>query len=307
MKLARNLGMWSIATAMLFLTACGGGGGSDKPAAPSPSFSIAKNSITFTAPVTGATPVSQTVTGSILNVNSNIYLRVDIEGTAVMDAGVAVTGTTTGTITITPYAPGDLGVGTYASTITVHASLDAAGNNQIPGSPKTINVTYTVTDAPGVTAGSELLLNGDFSDGTTHWNAYTQNGAAGSFALEQGLLHYAITTVGANYYDVQLQYLGGFSCILNKQYRLSFEARADATKTISTTINENGHDLDGNGINYSAHAYKEFTISTIKATYTLDFTMPVTNNDAGLLFLIGADDSDLYIDNVSFKEIITSN
>ena len=57
---------------------------------------------------------------------------------------MAVTGDTTGQLTIFPKQPSQLGAGTFTDTITVRACLDNGCFRQIGGSPKTINVTYTV-------------------------------------------------------------------------------------------------------------------------------------------------------------------
>ena len=114
MSIARRLAKWTAVLTLLLLAACSG---DNHPAPPPLSFSIAKSSVTFTAAVTDGTPVSQAVNGSILNVTSTVYLRVVVTGQAVMNATANVTGPTSGQILIYPFSPGELGVGTYTSTI----------------------------------------------------------------------------------------------------------------------------------------------------------------------------------------------
>ena len=84
---------------------------------------------------------------------------------------------------------------------------------------------------------------------------------------------------------------------------MTFDAYADADRPLDTSIWENGHDVDGDTFVWSTHGYKTHNITTTKTKYTFDFTNSLTNYDAGLAFFCGDSTSDIYIDNVSFKEL----
>jgi hypothetical protein len=127
---------------VLLLAACGGGGGGGPRTVGN--FTIATNAVTFDAEVGGPSPAPATVTGSITGVDETVFLTVVLTSNGLANASVAVTGETTGALTIFPKHPAQLGAGTFNDTVTVAACLDAACARPIGGSPKTINVTYNV-------------------------------------------------------------------------------------------------------------------------------------------------------------------
>ena len=133
------------------------------------------------------------------------------------------------------------------------------------------------------------------------------NGAAATASVESGELHVTIANGGTIPADIQVSQGAGISpvlvCVAGRNYRLQFDARADVDRTLTTSIWENGHDVDNSGFAYDTYCYTTYNITTTLSTYSVDFTMPITNYHAGLAFFCGNDTTDLYIDNVSFKEI----
>ncbi len=78
-------------------------------------------------------------------------------GPAVGSIGsVVITSSTTGQATVFPVSPASLGIGTFASTITVRACLNdqTCATGQLSGSPQTITVSYTVS---GLSASSSTV------------------------------------------------------------------------------------------------------------------------------------------------------
>jgi len=272
------------------------------PAAGS-SFSLQKSSLSVTAGDADPVPAVQVV--AVTNIVPNVYLFTSSSANGVAGAPFQSTGGTTGEVRIALANPAALGVGVYQDTVSVWACSDAAGTHEIAGTRTSIAVTYNVVSGSIPAQGAELILNGDFSGGLTHWGHYAQNGGAGNAVIENGALKATITALGTQHYpsDVQVNCLSSLYCVQGRKYRLSFDAWADANRSLGTTINENGHDLNGDGFAYSAHAYKNHAITTVKTTCTLDFTMTVTNTDAALLFLAGESLGTIYLDNVSFVEI----
>jgi IPT/TIG domain len=146
------------ATALLaasLLAACGGGGGgggSGGTPPPAPlSLSISPTSLSFAA-TSSAAPAAQTVTATLTGTGSGtLYVLITPADPSLLTVGNITIGTTSGQGTVTPADPAKVGVGSHSTTISVAACLNdpTCKTGQIQGSPKTINVTYTVA---GVTA-----------------------------------------------------------------------------------------------------------------------------------------------------------
>jgi len=144
----RSRDRFAFLTGLLFATAllvsgCGGGGGGGDGGGGGGSgdaYSISSNSVSFSTTFGGATPAPQTV-----NVNANsgaVFIATSQTGSGFTHSFV-ITGQTTGRITITPDPPNQ--PGNFTGTITVRGcATQICGGNDVPGSPKTINVSYTV-------------------------------------------------------------------------------------------------------------------------------------------------------------------
>ena len=101
----------SLGCVVLLLAACGGGGGGGGPRTVG-NFTISTNAVTFDAEVGGPSPATATVTGSITGVDETVFLTVVLTSNGIANASVAVTGETTGALTIFPKHPAQLGAGT---------------------------------------------------------------------------------------------------------------------------------------------------------------------------------------------------
>lgn len=160
------------------LVACGGGG------APSgPTFvSLSTKTLNFSAVTpTAEVPNSQVITATVSGVTGTVYVKIDIDGVVVASvSNVSIISDTQGQASIIPGSPGNLGVGTHNSVVTVSictTDINCSGA-QLNGSPKTMNVTYTVGSsvradavAPyiGTTnrAGNVILRGTGFTPATT--------------------------------------------------------------------------------------------------------------------------------------------
>jgi len=131
----------SLGCVVLLLAACGGGGGGPSTVG---NFTISTSTVTFDGDPGGAAPAPAVVTGSITGVDETVFLTVVLTSNGLTNASVALTGANTGALTIFPKSPAQLGFGTFNDTVTVTACLDAGCSRPVGGSPKTINVTYTV-------------------------------------------------------------------------------------------------------------------------------------------------------------------
>ncbi|HKR34482.1 MAG TPA: hypothetical protein VJT10_06560 [Steroidobacteraceae bacterium] len=100
---------------VLLLAACsgGGGGGGQRPVG---NFSISTTTVTFDGDPDAGGPEPAVVSGSITGVDQTVFLRVVLTTNGVATAAVDLTGPTTGTLTIVPKSPLQLGYGTFTDT-----------------------------------------------------------------------------------------------------------------------------------------------------------------------------------------------
>jgi hypothetical protein len=145
--------------------------------------------------------------------------------------------------------------------------------------------------------GPELLTNGDFAEGLAPWTSYVENPANADYAAEAGEATIDIHAVAVDTGGIQLNYMSGLSLQAGETYRLSFRARATPERTISTSIWENGNDLDGNGFEWSTHQWNDHFLSPVMTAFMVEWVMPVTNTDAGLCFFMGDPDSSVLLED----------
>lgn len=136
----------------LSLAACGGGG--DSPAAssssPPPPVSNAKLQMNATAFEVSAyaanlAPLPVTLNATIVNPpTSQLFYKISNSGKAVANSSFAWQSAQAGALTISFPSPGQLGVGTYQSSVQLSVCLDTACTQPIGDSPVSISVTYLV-------------------------------------------------------------------------------------------------------------------------------------------------------------------
>jgi len=146
----------TLVAAGALLGACGGGGGGDGDGdgSSTPTFAISASAISFTAQQNDPAPAAQTVTVSA--VSGTTFIGISQTAGVPFTSSFSLTTPTSGTITITPFAPFTPGV--YTGVITVRGcSVAACVSGDVPGSPKTIAVTYTVTALPSLSATPTFL------------------------------------------------------------------------------------------------------------------------------------------------------
>jgi hypothetical protein len=132
----------AVLAAMAALHGCSGGGGDGGGGGGNngPSYSLSSSSVSFSANRGGVAPPPQVVTVTVTS--GTLFVKTSQTGNA-FGHTFSSTSPTTGQITITPGVT--FNAGTFSGATTVHACTDASCQNDIAGSPKTIDVTYTVT------------------------------------------------------------------------------------------------------------------------------------------------------------------
>jgi beta-glucanase (GH16 family) len=149
---------------------------------------------------------------------------------------------------------------------------------------------FTLTPSGAVS--TNQVVNADFSRGMEGWifNAFYPAEAAASAAGGEGAV--AITHGGLNTWDV---YLGqaGVKVEKGKGYTVSFDAYASGPRSLFAFVGRNEAPWNV----YSGN--ERISISTLRRTYSLTFTMSdPTDNAARLGFDLGASADDVFIDNV---------
>lgn len=140
------------------LAGCSSGGGSSGGGSgPSGSISISTNTLSFAANV-GEAAMVQTLTGSINNPDSEVFLIVDFGYSNLFsDWSYSVSGTQA-TFFLNPVSPLEIGAGVHTGQIEVRVCRDQNCTSQYNGSPKTVNVTYTVTGTDFTLSANEINL-----------------------------------------------------------------------------------------------------------------------------------------------------
>jgi hypothetical protein len=116
------------------------------------------------------------------------------------------------------------------------------------------------------TAGGNLVLNCDFSDGLTNWEAYIPNNAA-TMTNVNGMMAVNVTSQGGADYEVQpLQ--GNLLLTEGVTYVFKFNAYGTSPRDGIVTITRNGTD-------YASFSGKNtFSVTTEMQLFTYEFTMP---------------------------------
>jgi len=150
------------------------------------------------------------------------------------------------------------------------------------------NLQPTSTPLPG----TENIINGDFSAGTTNWSAGFYDPGAGSMFASNGELYLAIDAGGTAMWNIQLTQ-GGLNITSGTDYTFSFDARSAASRSIEANIGMSVAPYT------SYFASSALILSTTMKTYSFTFTALTSDLTARVEFNCGLDANDVYLDNIS--------
>ena len=173
------------------------------------------------------------------------------------------------------------------------SSVDGYGNESVLSNCEKVFAHFN-------DAGENMILNGDFTEGTDYWTLETDGSGRASYTINQdGKLHIAINHPGRDIDDIQLRQ---DHIILEHGIKYRFEFDAHASKQRCTDVS----------IHQTVESNKDYSqIGTIFLTaYDQHYQFDFENNDltdftAEILFEIGAGEGDIFIDNVSLTDIST--
>ena len=167
------------------------------------------------------------------------------------------------------------------------------------GAATTLSVTM---DAPRTVqavflSAANLIVNGDFSNGTTGWtpSAWSQDGtAAGTPSVQDGAFTFAVTNGGSDTWNVQI-FQTAVPFVKGTAYTLSFDASSSQARSIKVYANLGAFD-------------RSVSLATATKTYTYTFVSDSTESGK-LSFDIGgsgAAGTTVTLDNVSIVAATSS-
>jgi len=140
-----------------------------------------------------------------------------------------------------------------------------------------------------VQSGQNMIINGDFLEGTNSWNWSLSGTANAQWLIEDAQSHFEIINSGTSPSDIMLSQ-GELSLIKGEKYVLEFDASAPQPRYMQV----------------SAGSLDFFTpyITPVKIHFEYEFTMTEPSDyDANLVFELGAFGFDIYLDNISLTQL----
>ena len=143
--------------------------------------------------------------------------------------------------------------------------------------------------------GSNLLFNGDFSEGLVFWTFSRTGSASAVGGVKSGEFDFYILDGGSELPNVQL-YQDNITLIQGQDYTFEFDAYADAARAIEAKVGK----ASDPWTNYSKIGMTALT--TEKKRYRYTFTMEdPSDQDCRVVINCGTSDIDVYLDNVVFS------
>jgi len=143
---------------------------------------------------------------------------------------------------------------------------------------------------------ANLVVNGDFSDGTSGWtpSAWSEDGAAaGTAKVTDGVLNYTVTNGATASWNVQI-FQTAIPFMKGVSYTLSFDASANQARDIQVYANQGAFS-------------KAVTLGTASKTYSYTFVSDSTESGKVSFDIGGAGTSGTLVklDNVSIKAVLS--
>lgn len=281
------------------LAACGGGGGGGgsgdggtgswltfTPARLDGVSYTGEPSLTLQLKATSSKTISGPLQLGIL-IDGKVFASVDVRKVTALEYGGSL------------HVLSSLPVGLHEGNLEIRLCRDTPTVCSQPydGSPWFVPFRIDVRSSAGRPTTVE---NGDFSQGDKNWAAWANEGRLTS-SVSGGVYHATIDSAGPQASSMGITYLGGLSVEAGKKYRLSFDARASANRTMVAMVAENGRDLNHDDFPYDDYIIPGPTpsLTTTMTSYQYDFTAPVTDRDASVVFYLGKSGASVDLDNVA--------
>jgi hypothetical protein len=161
--------------------------------------------------------------------------------------------------------------------------------------------------APTVELSEEMIINGTFDADITGWTTYQNNGATATIANDGAgaMLISSIANTATETWDIQATQ-GDLNIVYGGTYIYSFDAKAAAARTMWVKLGDTGTrgSLDYSQSGGTPQTGKAYSLTTEYQTFTYVFAMDYGDDPAARIeFQFGLDTNDVWIDNVTLKQI----
>ena len=256
--------------------------------------------IEVTQDVSGAYDVGWTDNGEWLAYDINVAQTGSYKITARLASGLAGTKTLTMTLDGNPLTTISTAVNSgwqgWTDVVSSNISLTSGAHVLRVTTSGGLNLNYYEFTASTTT---NLITNGDFSNGSTGWTSGGTTFGTVSFASQTA--DWTITNGGGQAYEPQM--LQGLSLVACRQYTLCFDVRTDeAARSIGVSVNG---DADNSWADRGLSQTVNVTTSWITQSFT--FTANATDATSRLDFNMGGNANDVTIDNVKLVEGTSCN
>ncbi|MGF1636574.1 MAG: carbohydrate-binding protein [Cyclobacteriaceae bacterium] len=146
-----------------------------------------------------------------------------------------------------------------------------------------------------------LLMNGEFDNGTSGWTSNFQQGASGNFSVVTNAAmsgpnaaRISISNGGSSNWHIE--FFAFFSLESAKTYEISFQAKAQSSRSALVALQRNSSP-------WTHYWEQNFNIGTGTQTYTYTWTSNINDANTRINFKLGNSSADVWIDKVSIKEV----
>ena len=165
------------------------------------------------------------------------------------------------------------------------------GQNVESGYSNEENLTVNV-----IKPGENMVVNGDFSQGTNSWTWTVGGSASAAWEITNGACFVHITSAGTLLSDIQLLQAGLYLS-QGSEYVLEFDAWAAARRLVEARLGQNQSP-------WTMYKIASPLLTPSRQHFTYPFVMQnATDLNARLMFNLGASSIDVYLDNVSLFKV----
>ena len=147
--------------------------------------------------------------------------------------------------------------------------------------------------------GENMVGNGDFSQGQADWTLNRSESADAQWVVESGRAHVNIDDGGQDRHSIRLIQTG-MKLVRGETYVLEFEAGARAPRLIEVKVNKKNvgsyWDYSKMGAVYLPTVRQSLVMTRFVHTFVMESP---TDLEGCIEINLGADDADVYLDNVS--------
>jgi len=190
---------------------------------------------------------------------------------------------------VTGVPPGDYYLGVIADA---EGDIDESDETNNAGHQLSPEITIPGETPEPDTCVGNMLVNGNFADGTNNWLLSVQGDGQASGSVQNG--EYVVSIGNGSTEDWHIQVVQtGLLMENGAEYSVSFEAHAAASRDLNNAVMKYASPWTA----YSG--WHNFSLTTTRQYFTYTFVMTEpTSSDGAMIFNTGASLHDVYLDNI---------